>query len=124
MTSLDDLASRIYRQPGAPRVHIPRTGYEQPDLGASYGTWWWVFGQTELGKRTLLGAFASEGEAAAGSEGLLDVEFFQLDTRSKPRATSQIKAILLKRSKSPDDALTRHLHERGLEREKKRTGAR
>jgi len=120
MRSMDDFAKQVYQQPGGVHVRVPQTGYEQPELGGSSGTWWWAFGQTEKGKRALLGPFSSETEAHERADKLDDMELFQLDTRNQARATQEIKAILLKRGSTADDALTRQLHEKGLQREGKK----
>ena len=105
---IDKLRQNVYKAPGMP---------EGPRVNLGPQLWVWAFGQTPRGKRTLLGPFFDEAEAATRSRKLVDVEYFHLDTRDTSRAVKEIRACLLKRGKDPDDALSRQLHERGLARE-------
>jgi len=47
-------------------------------------------------------------------------EIFELDTHDQARATRIIKEKLLERTGNPDEALKKVLHEKGLEKERKR----
>ena len=85
--------------------------------------YWYVMGVTkEKGKVVALGPFMSESEASGELAKLADGELFCYSTRSLERATRQMKAELLARGDvSPDDALKRMLHEKGLQREEQRS---
>ena len=84
--------------------------------------YWYLMGVTkEKGKVVALGPFVGESEASGELAKLADGELFQYSTRDLAKATRQMKAELLSRGDaSPDDALKRMLHSKGLEREQRR----
>ena len=82
--------------------------------------YFYVFGWTKENKKVCLGPFMSASEADGKLAELEDGETFELKTRDLSKATRIIKAELLSRGEEPDEALRRHLHSKGLEREQKR----
>ena len=83
--------------------------------------YYWVFGWTKKeGKKVVLGPFYSAHEAERELSMLEDGEVFELETRDVTRATRVIKAELMSRGEDPDEVLKRVLHQKGLEREKRR----
>jgi len=79
----------------------------------------YVLGWTANDKVVSLGPFMYESEASSELAKLADGEIFQYSTRDLSRATRQMKAELLSRGEvSPDEALRRMLHTKGLENEK------
>ena len=112
MKSLYDKAQARVKRIEESLTHQPI--YHYPNQKYSY-----VMGITkEKGKVVALGPFMSESEASGVLATLADGELFCYATRSLERATRQMKAELLSRGDiSPDDALRRMLHERGLRRE-------
>lgn len=82
--------------------------------------WWWAYGLTPRGKRAFLGPFEAEEDALQGSADLKDVQSFELRTRNQAEAVRQMRAKLLAGGKTPDDAIQRQLHKRGLAREMQR----
>ena len=80
----------------------------------------YVLGWTANDKVVSLGPFMVEAEASSELAKLADGEIFRYDTRDLTRATRQMKLELLSRGEaSPDEALRRMLHTKGLEREQK-----
>jgi len=83
--------------------------------------YFYLMAATEAGKVVALGPFMDESEATKRLAEFPDGEIFRYDTRDLSRATRQMKAELLSRGEvSPDEALRKMLHERGLEREEQR----
>lgn len=114
MKSLVDKAEKRIKRIEDSLTHAPV--YRYP--GQKF---WYVMGWTASGKVVSLGPFMDESEASGELAKLADGETFQYSTRSLARATSQMKAELLSGGEvSPDEALKRMLHEKGLEREQKR----
>ena len=90
----------------------------QPIVRLPGSKFFYVLGWTANNKTVSLGPFMSEAEASGELAKLADGEIFQYSTRSLERATRQMKAELLSRSEvSPDEALRRMLHSKGLARE-------
>lgn len=90
----------------------------QPIVRLPGSKFFYVMGWTANDKTVALGPFMGEAEASGELAKLADGEIFQYNTRDLSRATRQMKAELLSRSEvSPDEALRRMLHERGLRRE-------
>lgn len=73
--------------------------------------YWWIK-TTHEGRLVILGPYATEGEASdfAFQQLGTDFEVFDLPTRDKARATSMIKARILKQTSSLDTALQRARH--------------
>ena len=93
----------------------------QPIVRMPGSKFFYVLGWTANDKVVSLGPFMTEAEASNELAKLADGEIFQYDTRDLSRATRQMKAELLSRGEeSPDDALRRMLHAKGLEREQER----
>jgi len=81
----------------------------------------YILGWTANDKVVSLGPFMNEAEASGELAKLADGEVFSYATRDLSKATRQMKAELLSRDEvSPDEALRRHLHSKGLEREEQR----
>lgn len=108
---LDKYRKQIYRRPVAPTIDSATLGRRK---------WWWVYGHTRTGKRAFLGPFHEEEEAIQRASGLEDIQTFDLRTRSQSEAVRQMRALLLADGKTPDDAIQRQLHEKGLAREAQR----
>ena len=84
---------------------------------ASPKHFWWVFGYTSKGKPVLLGPLEQREVADEKAEKLDDGRVYELRTKSQPKATKMIRAILLDEGAEADEALRRQLHEKGLEKE-------
>lgn len=84
---------------------------------ASPKHFWWVFGYTSKGKPVLLGPIDQREVADDKTEKLDDGRVYELRTKSQPKATKMIRAILLEEGAEADEALRRQLHEKGLEKE-------
>lgn len=115
---LERLRQRIYREPK--RIAVPTVPVAPTPRGVGIDigtTHWWALGYTDSGKRCVLGPYGSEEEAILFADKLNEPETFELKTRDQSKAVKQIRAILLRSGVSPDEAITRQLHERGLARE-------
>lgn len=104
---LERLAARTYR-PVTPNI------YEQK--------YWWVLGY-EGSVKHIVGPYYFAGEADRILVGFDDGETFELTTRDKAKATSEIKAQLLEREMPPGEALKRVSHKLPMEslRERRRS---
>lgn len=73
--------------------------------------YWWIKA-THEGRLVILGPYSTEGEASGfGFQRLgTDFEVYDLPTRDKARATSMIKARILKQTSNLDTALQRARH--------------
>jgi len=71
---------------------------------------YFTFGVTDLGKKICLGPFMSHGDADVRLSELDFGEVFTLKTKDLAKATRIIKAQLMSRGESPDEALARHKH--------------
>lgn len=91
----------------------------QPIYGYPGQKYFYVFGFTKGGKTVSLGPFMNEQDANNELAKFVDGEVFEYKTRDLSKATRQMKAELEKRGEDPDEALRRHLHSKGLEREHK-----
>ena len=118
MKSLYDKAQQRIKRIEDSLTHQPV--YHYP--GQKY---WYVMGVTDAGRVVALGPFTNESEASGQLAQLADGELFQYETRDLAKATRQMKAELLARDEvSPDEALRRMLHERGLAQEQEREKSR
>lgn len=81
-------------------------------FGPSYlMKYYWVFGYTPVDQtKVIWGPYYDKADAARDSTKLDQGEVFDLNTRDVTRATREIKAELLKRGDSPDDAVQRVSH--------------
>ena len=76
-------------------------------------TYFWVLGYSREGKRALIGPYPNDIESNVAADDLDEPEVYELDTRSQPRATKQIKANLFTEDRDMDSALSPQLHPKG-----------
>lgn len=84
--------------------------YRSPVISLFRNKFWYTFGFTELDKPFSDGPFMTKEEADTASTKLATYELFELDTKNRQKAVSEIKHILIERGADPDDALRQHLH--------------
>jgi hypothetical protein len=94
--------------------------YKQPVFRYPGMKYFYVFGFTKEGKKLCLGPYCVGAEADGVLAGLEQGEIFELDTRDLSRATRIIKEKLMERTGDADEAMKKVLHEKGLEKERKR----
>lgn len=84
--------------------------YRAPVVNLFHNRFWYTFGFTDLGKPFSDGPFMTKQEAEVASVQLDTYELFELDTKNRQKAVSEIKHILIERGANPDDALRQQIH--------------
>lgn len=87
-----------------------KSTYRAPVVNLFRNKFWYVFGYTEMGKPFSDGPFMTKREAEAASVQLDKYELFELKTKNRSKAVSEIKHILIDRGTKPDDALRQQIH--------------
>ena len=79
-------------------------------LGISKPSYYYVYGILPKKHKPFFDGPMAQDEADEIASMLIDGEVFDMDTKSLSRATGEIKAELIRRGKSPDEATDRISH--------------